>query len=238
MEMLDQDWREYNIHGDDVEDQYFDLFATSTDKFQTLEWNFPNLKTISLRGNAEDYTNSTGMTVWAGAEVMCDYLLTHPGKVKDKNVLELGAGLGLCGVLAHELGASTVRLTDGDTEVLENLRYNVKDSALVDPSSTTSSISCPQLIWGKNLDAFARSYGKQDIVISTDCGYMTKCLVPMFETVHKLLDPENGLFLFVNISSSQSPLEKVLERAHQCGLELCPNTKSEKNDQVHIFRHK
>jgi hypothetical protein len=235
--MQDKDWREYNIHGDDVQDACFDLFDSSTkDKYQTLEWNFPNImSTISLRGNAEDYTNSTGMTVWAGSEVLCDYLVTHPSLVKEKKVLELGAGMGLCGTVAHKLGASSVCLTDGDIEVLENLRYNAEHSVSVD---SNTDVTCPQLIWGHDLDTFAKTHGKHDIVIATDCAYITKCLTPMFDTVHELLDLSNGIFLFVMVASSQSSMEVILARAQACGLELCPKDSNEQgNAQVFVFRH-
>ncbi len=33
--------------------------------------------------------------VWPAAEVLCDYLLVHKPLFKDKNVLELGAGIGI-----------------------------------------------------------------------------------------------------------------------------------------------
>eukprot|EP00979_Chaetoceros_neogracilis_P019443 scaffold12361_cov277-Chaetoceros_neogracile.AAC.1 len=175
--MQDKDWREYNIHGDDVQDACFDLFASSTkDKYQTLEWNFPNImSTISLRGNAEDYTNSTGMTIWAGSELLCDYLVTQ-GQRKE----------------------------NGDIEVLENLRYNAEHSVSVD---SNTAVTCPQLIWGHDLDAFAKTHGKHDIVIAVDGAYITKCLTPMFDTVHELLDFSNGIFLFVMVASSQSSME-------------------------------
>ena len=57
---------------------------------------------------------------------MKDYLLEHPTLLKDKYIVELGAGVGLCGIVAHKLGAKRVLLTDGDKTVLKNLRYNVQ----------------------------------------------------------------------------------------------------------------
>ena len=36
--------------------------------------------------------------------VLCEYLLGHPDVVKGKNVLELGAGTGLAGIIAAQIG--------------------------------------------------------------------------------------------------------------------------------------
>ena len=37
-------------------------------------------------------------------------------------MLELGAGMGVCGLIAHKTGASSVVLTDGDITTLRYIR--------------------------------------------------------------------------------------------------------------------
>ncbi len=200
----DVTWREFNIHGksDNVNEEeeaddknfVFHLFdSPEDDPYETKDYHFPNMpgsgrndddriKTIQLRGQA-DIQISTGLALWLGSEVMCEHLIENPNLVKGKRVLELGAGLGLCGIACHYLGAKRVLLTDGDTDVLENLRHNVslnllspredgkndnggdddsesggeyKDDSEKPSSPTTrtsNSISCPQLIWGTGKNA-------------------------------------------------------------------------------------
>jgi predicted nicotinamide N-methyase len=120
----------------------------------------------------------------------------------------------LCGITASHLKASHVVLTDGDSSVMTNLRNNIEDNK--PPSSTTSTsnavISSRQLIWGKNLDQFEQF----EVILAADCVYMNKNLGPLFETVDKLLKSD-GLLIYVNLSSSQSPLEMVLEKASSHG---------------------
>ena len=41
--------------------------------------------------------------VWESAEVLSNYLIAHPEIVRNKNVLELGAGTGLCSIVASHL---------------------------------------------------------------------------------------------------------------------------------------
>lgn len=229
-------WTEHNIHEyqDEVEDKdfVFSLFETSKDdEYDILDYDFPKLgKPISLRGS-EDMNHSTGLAVWAGSEVLCDYLLDHAELVLDKRVIELGAGVGLCGIVAHQLGAKDVLVTDGDTSVLENLRYNVKQNQI---NHDTATISCPQLIWGQNLDKFLELHGgKQvDVIIASDVTYITKSIEPMWQTVRHLLLP-NGMFLWVMKSSSQDPIDIVPEIGFRYGF-----AKTKIAEGVYIFRRK
>jgi len=131
---------------------------------------------IALKGVAVDSNQiykSTGMTVWRSAQYLCDYILKNQKalfvqtttssstrkKKEGLRVLELGSGLGLCGILTHRVllmknagekndeqdeakvndssnpNKSHVFLTDGDTDTLKQLRQNVHDNV---PPSTSS----------------------------------------------------------------------------------------------------
>ena len=165
---------------------------------------------------------------------MSTYLQQNSNLIKGKRVLELGAGCGLVGlVCALALDAKSVLITDGDYQVLNNLRSNVQLNGLtlleandndddnvtneeMSPASiqsTTMMVSCPQLIWGKNhAIKFKRRYGMQDIIIATDCVYITQSVYPLFETVNELLQPD-GIFLFVNTCASSCSIEDVFKIA-------------------------
>jgi len=75
-------------------------------------------------------SKSTGLIVWPAALCLCKYLL-HLYEIEKqffekKRVLELGSGLGLCGLFAAAFGSEKVILTDRSLEVLELLERNVK----------------------------------------------------------------------------------------------------------------
>ena len=44
---------------------------------------------------------------------------------KDKNVLELGSGIGLCGFTASHIGAKNVVFTDYKEPVMELIAHNI-----------------------------------------------------------------------------------------------------------------
>ena len=71
--------------------------------------------TGDLEFDADAGVDSSGLDVWSGAcTLMCSYLASNPDLVRASNVLELGSGMGVCGLfVAHtRFGARTVALTD------------------------------------------------------------------------------------------------------------------------------
>ncbi len=232
---------------------------------------------IKLKGHSE-INNSTGLSMWLGSESLCNYILDHPKLIQGQNVMELGAGLGLCSITCCYLGAKQVVITDGDTSVLSNLRYNVKqnipsvfcDDTILekkdeeedceDYSSNNSNssgvgdcadvnegqrsdinlrVSCPQHIWGKGIDVMQKKYDKANVIIATDCVYVTQSLEPLWQSVDQLLIEESsnghcvgesnsnvddnqfndgrGIFLYTNRCSSAAPIEMVLAMATKYG---------------------
>mmetsp|Transcript_10564 Transcript_10564/g.15917 ORF Transcript_10564/g.15917 Transcript_10564/m.15917 type:complete len:330 (+) Transcript_10564:89-1078(+) len=83
---------------------------------------------ITLKGFKHEHErifDSTGLTLWRASKLLCDFMCSNTHYIEDKTVLELGAGLGLCGLLAYHLNATSVVMTDGDTDVLAEMRQNV-----------------------------------------------------------------------------------------------------------------
>ena len=244
-------WREHNIHNPDGDDSgsdsdgqkefVFNLFEEESDKTLTHEFKSKSGDadsiTITLVGR-EECNTSTGLAVWGGAETLCDYFV----ELRDtrcstqvfqpqSRVLELGAGLGLCGLfVAQAFEPTKVILSDGDIDVLERLEKNIEQN----PTANEVAVSSAQLVWGQNLDAFEKEHGKFDVIIASECMYMSPSLQTIWETVKHLLDTR-GLFLYVHQASSQVHKEKVLEMATDCGFEWSTSTSF---PLVHLFRRK
>ena len=62
-----------------------------------------------------------GAKVWRAAIMLSEELAANPGWCEGKRCLEIGAGVGLCGLLASRLGASSVALTDFEHPLLDSL---------------------------------------------------------------------------------------------------------------------
>ncbi|KAK3270562.1 hypothetical protein CYMTET_21045 [Cymbomonas tetramitiformis] len=67
-----------------------------------------------------------GARMWGASYLMCKDLASAPSLLAGKRVLELGAGVGVCGLLARELGAERVVLTEA---LFPGVLKNLADSA-------------------------------------------------------------------------------------------------------------
>ena len=95
-------------------------------------------------------SSTTGFRTWEAALHLGSYLLSSQGQgiVRDKNVIELGAGTGFLSILcAKHLGARHVTATDGDEGVVEALKENLFLNELDDENKVNASV----LRWGRGL---------------------------------------------------------------------------------------
>lgn len=100
------------------------------------------------------------------------------------------AGLGLCGMVAHHLGAKNVVLTDADTITLQRMRTNLEKNCPTNNGGENNSfISCRQLIW--NNRSQMEDCGNFDTILGADVIYTVESLDPLFDTVAYFLGNNN-----------------------------------------------
>ena len=184
--------------------------------------------TIALSGHKAELgqtLHSTGLTLWRASELLSKYLVQPAVVVHNQRVLELGAGLGLCGILAHRLGAAEVVLTDGDTEALANLRCNLRANQLCATTDTDTSVntgppatvSSHQLVWGQNVSQFRQRHGQFDVILGADIIYIADVLEPLWNTVTELLRPCPGSVFLLAYARRNVSIDLVLETASKFG---------------------
>ncbi|KAL7434788.1 hypothetical protein ACHAXM_004264 [Skeletonema potamos] len=145
-----------------------------------------SLQIKGYKTNAEQIWQSTGLTLWRASHYLCEYQIIQHSSHSNKlftgtktRILELGAGLGLNGILAWRLmlllgnnnietfGGQEVCITDGDIDALVHLRENVERNRPRSNSNSSNDnhnnsnnneeatsnnnckVTCHQLIWGK-----------------------------------------------------------------------------------------
>ncbi len=206
--------------------------------YHTMEFDdLENIPKISLRGKT-NISGSTGLTIWTCSQILSGYLDDNADLIKDKYVLELGAGLGLCSIAIHHLGAGKVLATDGDVDVLDNLRYNIglnvpdrdengihysmgedeideEEKKRCEDDCSKRTIWSPQLVWANDLDKFEEEHSCPDIIVGTDVLYFARSLNPLWETVDTLLKPEGKFIL--SFATHCVSVGEVLDKARHYG---------------------
>jgi hypothetical protein len=124
----------------------------------------------NTRGCRDAQDGDTGVAVWDAAVYLTKFL-EKTGIAGGKVVLELGCGLGLCGIAASLLGARTTVLTDLEyilPATVKNIAANSRDA----------QISVQPLDWSKPESSLIdwRSF---DLVIASDTVWLEH-LVPLF----------------------------------------------------------
>ncbi|KAM9946217.1 hypothetical protein ACTFIT_004519 [Dictyostelium discoideum] len=82
-------------------------------------------KWITLKN--ENAYNLVGMTTWGAAYQLSDFILSNQNLFINKNILELGSGTGLVGIILDFIKPlKKVILTDYSPKVLKNLKFNME----------------------------------------------------------------------------------------------------------------
>ena len=101
-----------------------------------------------------------GWRVWSSARRLCCQLAAEPLLVTGRRVLELGAGVGLCGLLAARMGACEVTLTDALPGLLEQLSRN----AALNDALSAGTVRVRRFLWESDCEDALPGAAKKDIV--------------------------------------------------------------------------
>jgi predicted nicotinamide N-methyase len=109
--------------------------------------------------------------IWPSANALVKVLQKHPSLIRDKTVLELGAGIGLPSLLMADITKS-ITISDYDSEAVELLRKNITHLQL-------QNVQALQMDWNdlpENIDP--------EVIILSDVNYDPA----QFETLTKLIE--------------------------------------------------
>ncbi|NXN44144.1 MT21A methyltransferase, partial [Rhinoptilus africanus] len=145
--------------------------------------------------------------VWDAAVVLCAYLEIGGIDLRDRSVIELGAGTGLLGIVATLLGkgffvslfkaiykcSARVTITDR-AAALEFLESNVQANL---PSELRPRAVVKELTWGKDLDNFLP--GAFDFILGADIVYLEETFAELLQTLEHLCSEQTVILLSCRI---------------------------------------
>ncbi|KIW02146.1 uncharacterized protein PV09_06631 [Verruconis gallopava] len=165
--------------------------ATAAQQSAYVTYSFPSLggldPAITLLESRSVIASSgtTGRRTWEAALHLSRYLVEGKKIVKDKHVLELGAGTGLVSILcARWLGAKHVTATDGDDSVVEDMQKNIFLNGL----EGDNSIYAKSLKWGHVFEEDEAGQSPYfDVVLGADITYDVAVVPALVATFRELL---------------------------------------------------
>lgn len=135
--------------------------------------------------------------LWPSALALSQYLLRNQELLVGKPTLEIGCGLGLCGMIAASMGAR-VTLSDYMPEPLEVVRYLWLLNRNEEPDLLQIDWRYPP----QNLQF--------DILLASDVSYEARAHEPLVGAIRKLLKPGGRLLLSEPRRSTANAFFKLL----------------------------
>ena len=153
-----------------------------------------------------------GLMLWASAIGLAERLAQQPELVRGKRVLEIGAGVGLPGLVARTLGAVHVTQTDYQETTLALARSNAQRNGLA------GEVEHRRADWR---DFPPDLLGAFDVVLGSDVLYERTLHAPLADLLPRLLRPgaDGGLILVSDPLRPQALafVEQQEQRAHLPG---------------------
>ncbi|XP_072024712.1 histone-arginine methyltransferase METTL23-like [Amphiura filiformis] len=150
---------------------------------------------------------SYGMYVWPCAPVLAQYVWFNRHSIRDRTVLEVGAGTSLPGVVASKCGAKVILSDDARLpKCLENCRKSCSANGLV-------GVEVVGITWGR-FSADVISLPAVDVVLASDCFYDTKDFEDVLATFCYLLNKNKHAQCWVTYQerSSDRSIEHLLTK--------------------------
>ncbi len=160
-------------------------------------------------------SSSTGSAIWNGANVASKYFETKlSNQFKNTRVIELGAGVGFEGIIAHHLGAKEVAITDGSEEVLKLAHKNIEVNCEL---SNNKKVYVGQLRWNTPDETLFQSSEPWDYILASDVTYLKKNRHDLMAAISHLSSSQTVTYLSMEPRSIDE-VEDTLSEANKFGL--------------------
>ena len=128
----------------------------------------------------------TGQVIWPASYLLVHYLMNVRESLQNEDVLEVGSGTGITGLVAAICSKSVV-VTDYNDIVLELLDHNARENTV-----PGSKCVCKKLDWTEESSRATFPAHSYKLIIGSDVVYWYNMIIPLLETVDYLLSLEPG----------------------------------------------
>ena len=180
-----------------------------------LDIDDPNGRKLKVR-QFSDYFFSSGCRVWDASAALAR-LIWDENACQEKDVLELGAGIGLAGLAAAVDLARRVVLTDNEPLLLPNLRHNagnMRRQLSEEDWEEPATLEVAQLDWSDPPADLVATHGTFDVILASDVVYSSGAVAGLVGAIRALLKPDGTLFMsYAGGRHGQAQFKAELEAA-------------------------
>jgi 2-polyprenyl-3-methyl-5-hydroxy-6-metoxy-1,4-benzoquinol methylase len=151
---------------------------------------------------------STGIGCWLSSYVMIPWLIQNKEILKGKKILELGAGVGICGIVAASFSPLDVTISDHDTEIIDLISRNIERNTTQMPIRPKAKM----MEWCD--DEKKETY---DVIIASDCIYKSTA-DSFLSAVFRHLEINGQLFLINPPETSRPGVDQVIYALQERGV--------------------
>ncbi|XP_078601558.1 protein N-lysine methyltransferase METTL21A-like isoform X2 [Branchiostoma floridae x Branchiostoma japonicum] len=173
------------------------------------------IKVLNWDEGRQGIITLSGQRLWPSAKLLALLMHHNPDILEGaKNVIELGAGLGVVGIAAAKMaGHAKVMITDGEDSVVELCREHLRRNFEKDQPQ------CEKLFWGEGLEEFKQKHGTFDLILGSDVVEGEDSLPPFLSTVKELLNSSpTAMCLQTYVERPYLPSNLIAREAEACGL--------------------
>ncbi|KAJ2952967.1 hypothetical protein O0L34_g7342 [Tuta absoluta] len=200
-------------------------------------------KIITIKETKNMVVNgTTGMRTWQAALMLADYMICSKDLFREKNILELGSGVGFTSIaISKYCNINSIMLTDCHNDVLKTIYENVQinfplhepkklGSGTVFSGNTNIPLYLMMLDWTR-INDFLNDF-VPDVLIGADIIYDPIILKPLCKIIEHFFNKNKSLVVYIaNVIRNEDTYKKFLELL-DCQNMTCENVPQ--TECVHI----
>ena len=186
-------------------------------------------KSITLSCRVFPHHNDVGVQkVWEAGCALAEFLLQQPQHVQEKRVLEVGAGVGLTGLVAYLCcGAASVCLTDFSSKTLCNLHHNLDTN--FGEYIQSVPVTVRRLDWRETLsnendehssDTLKPILEESDVLLAADVLYDPSDIPPAVKLLNTFMNDGKAdkAVIFAYTLRNQNTFKRFVDELITCGI--------------------